>query len=243
MTPDGLAFLRLEATTTFVLDRRGRILRENDPDQSRGPRVAFLSCADGGVTHVRADVDDGVAARIVDLFSAEPQWTSPDERPASLEGVLDLLSPPAVAEIALSYRLPNTLPIKNQISAIASGTAAGAALLAELRRTGPPLHLVDAGFVSVADFWPPWCVIIEEGMIAAMAFAARISAESAAVGVYTFPGFRGRGLAAAATAIWANHPSLAGRALFYGTSVNNLSSQRVAERLGLQRVGMMLRVA
>ena len=123
-----------------------------------------------------------------------------------------------------------------------SGTGAGEAFLAELRRDGVPRHLVDAGFASVADFWPPWCVLIDDGVIAAMAFAARISAEGAAVGVYTFSQFRGRGLAAAVTARWSSHHTLADRKLFYGPSVTNTSSQQVAARLGLERVGMMLRV-
>ena len=240
---DGLAFLRLEAATTFVLDDRGRILRENDPDQSPGPRVAFVSCAEGGVAHVRADVDDRVAAKIADLFSAEPPWVSPHVLPNCLAEVFALLEPATRSEASLSYRMPSRLPVDSQRQWLESETGAGEAFLAVLRTAGIPRHLVEAGFASVADFWPPWCVLIEDGVIAALAFAARISAEGAAVGVYTFPAFRGRGLAAAVTARWSSHPALTGRTLFYGTSVNNISSQRVAARLELERVGMMLRVA
>jgi RimJ/RimL family protein N-acetyltransferase len=239
---DGLAFLRLEAATTFLLDDRGRILRENDPDHSPGPRVAFVSCAKGGVAHVRADIDDGVAARIVDLFRAEPAWMSPDARPDCLADVLALLEPTARLEASLSYRMPHRLPVDSQWQCLDSETDAGEAFLAALRTDGIPRHLTEAGFASVADFWPPWCVLIEDGVIAAMAFAARISAEGAAVGVYTFPQFRGRGLAAAVTARWSSHHTLADRKLFYGTSVTNTASQRVAARLGLEQVGMMLRV-
>ena len=239
---DGLDLLRLEAATTFVLDDRRRILRENDPDQSPGPRVAFLSWAEGGVAHVRADLDDRVAAKIVDIFSAEPPWLSPDVLPNCLAEVLALLEPTARVEGSLSYRMPNGLPVDGDGQWLDSGTGAGEAFLAELRRDGVPRHLVDAGFASVADFWPPWCVLIDDGVIAAMAFAARISAEGAAVGVYTFSQFRGRGLAAAVTARSSSHHTLADRKLFYGTSVTNTSSQQVAARLGLERVGMMLRV-
>lgn len=108
---DGLDLLRLEAATTFVLDDRRRILRENDPDQSSGPRVAFLSWAEGGVAHVRADLDDRMAAKIVDIFSAEPPWLSPDVLPNCLAEVLALLEPTAHVEGSLSYRMPNGLPV------------------------------------------------------------------------------------------------------------------------------------
>ncbi len=79
-------------------------------------------------------------------------------------------------------------------------------------------------------------------MTAAVAFAARLGAQGADVGVYTFPAFRGRGLAVAVTTVWSSLPALSDRALFYSTHRTNASSRRVAERLGLRRVGLSLRV-
>jgi hypothetical protein len=49
-------------------------------------------------------------------------------------------------------------------------------------------------------------------------------------------------LAAAVTAGWSRLDSLAGRDLFYSTSTANRSSQRVAERLGLPRLGARLAI-
>jgi predicted GNAT family acetyltransferase len=105
-----------------------------------------------------------------------------------------------------------------------------------------PPHLVEAGFGSVADFWPPWCVVVAKDVICAIAFAARLGPQSAAVGIYTFPDFRGRGLAATVTARWTTLPELAERSLFYGTSETNIASQSVAARLGLERIGLGLRI-
>jgi predicted GNAT family acetyltransferase len=81
-----------------------------------------------------------------------------------------------------------------------------------------------------------------EGEIAAMAFAARLSDAGAEIGVYTFPAYRGQGCAAAATAAWSSLAALSGRELFYSTLTSNRSSQRVAERLGLEQIGVGLRV-
>lgn len=55
--------------------------------------------------------------------------------------------------------------------------------------------------------------------------------------MWTLPGARGRGLAGAVVGAWSSQ--CAGRVprLYYSTSVDNLSSQRVAERLGLSRIG------
>jgi predicted GNAT family acetyltransferase len=101
--------------------------------------------------------------------------------------------------------------------------------------------MLEAGFKSVVDLWEPWCVAVERDEIASIALAARrgeIGAKAGAeIGVYTFPGFRGRGFAAAVTASWSSMPSLSERALFYSTARSNRSSQRVAARLGLQMIG------
>jgi predicted GNAT family acetyltransferase len=106
-----------------------------------------------------------------------------------------------------------------------------------------PKALVDAGFLSISDLWPPWCVALDAGEIASVAFAARTAERSTAVGVYTFPGFRGRGLAAAVTAKWSSLPSLAGRALFYSTTADNTASRHVIARLRLPAIGVGLRIS
>jgi predicted GNAT family acetyltransferase len=97
--------------------------------------------------------------------------------------------------------------------------------------------MMAAGFKRVADFWEPWCVALDGDEIASIALAARLGEVGAEVGFYTFPKYRRRGLAAAVTASWASIPSLNKRALFYSTSKSNLSSRRVAARLGLRLIG------
>jgi predicted GNAT family acetyltransferase len=106
-----------------------------------------------------------------------------------------------------------------------------------------PEALVALGFVDVGEFWAPWCVALEGDEIASIAFAARLGPAGAETGVATVPALRGRGFAAAATAGWASLPALDGRTLFYSTSRTNLSSQRVAQRLGLRFIGATFSIA
>jgi hypothetical protein len=228
-----------------LLSAEGRILRENDPDRSPGPRAFFAGCAEGNLCHLHQDLPPPVADEAAALFAAEPAWVDPDARPACLDRAADRLGSPGAAascEISLIYALPHHPAGADPGRFVCSGTNEGQALLADLRRTGMPRHMVEAGFLGLADFWEPWCMALEDGVIAAIAFAARLGDRGAAVGVYTFPGFRGRGLAAAVTERWSSLPALSGRMLFYSTTVSNRSSQGVAARLGLQRFGMGVRI-
>jgi RimJ/RimL family protein N-acetyltransferase len=103
-----------------------------------------------------------------------------------------------------------------------------------------PAGFAEMGFVDVSDFWDPWCVALQDGEVASVAFAARLSETGASLGLATQPEFRGKGYAAAATAGWTRAPALRSRALFYGTDPTNISSRRVAARLGLRFLGASL---
>ena len=116
-------------------------------------------------------------------------------------------------------------------------------MLAQLADRGLPQSMLDAGFRGIGDFWEPWCVALADGEIASIAFAARLGPVGAEAGVYTFPGFRAQGFAAAVTASWSSLPSLDGRALFYSTARSNRSSRRVAARLGLRLIGASVRIS
>lgn len=234
----------MAAAATFSLDGEGRILRENDPDGSPGPRLFVAGGRDGNLALLRRDIPDDTARAVHALVAAAPAWVDAYEPPPSLPAIAERLgqdAPVTSIEVSLIYALPPLEPPGN-VKIVRSDSETGVRLLERLRREGLPEHLVAAGFVSLDDFWAPWCVAEEAGEIAAIAFAARMGASGAEVGVYAFPGFRGRGLAAAVTAAWSGLPQLAERTLFYSTLISNLSSQRVAARLGLPRIGASLRI-
>ena len=242
---DDLRLLRVDIDTMFVRSASGRIERENDPDCSPGPRLFFAGCPFGNVACVRHDVDDRVAQSVLAIAAEAPPWRDPDTLPAGVEKIVELLSSGQRDETVVGhpiYKLPNGLRYEHRVQIVRGDSAEGQAMLARLAERGMPEYMVDAGFKDTRDFWEPWCVALDGGEIASMAFAARLGNVGAEVGVYTFPKYRGRGFAAAVTASWASLECLNQRALFYSTAKSNRSSQRVAARLGLRRIGSSFRI-
>lgn len=236
---EGLAALALQAETVFRLDARLRIVGENDPDSSRGPLAFVGGCPGGVLVRLHVDVSAADAAEAERLAGSAP-WSDTAADPPWLDPLMAGLRATAV-ERSRTYALDQrAMPVVAGL--VRSDAPEGAALVRQLERDGVPTHLLEAGFVSVGDFWAPWCALEEDGEIAAIAFAARQTVSGAEVGVYTFPPWRGRGLAATVTAAWSALPELADRTLFYSTTIDNLASQRVAARLGLTQIGASLRL-
>jgi hypothetical protein len=240
---EDLRLLHVDIDAMFLMSASGRIERENDPDCSPGPRVFFAGCRVGNITRIRHDVEDRVARSVLDIFAKEPPWRDPDLMPEGVAKIAELLPEGQRAvNVALIYRLPNGVTYDHSAPIVRGDSAEGQAMLARLAEVGMPEYMQAAGFKGVGDFWEPWCVALDDGEIASMAFAARLGKTGAEIGVYTFPKYRGRGLAAAVTANWASMPSLSHRALFYSAANSNKSSQRVTARLGLRRIGASVRI-
>jgi hypothetical protein len=237
--------LATDVATLFVLSDSGRILHDNAPDRSPGPRFYLGGCQAGNIVRIRHDVGQDTAQAIERLAADEPPLGLPASTPIHLDDYILLLAaaePVDRCSSGLTWCFPTRLEYAQDVPLVASGTPAGDQLLAHLVQAGLPQPFTALGFASVDDFWAPWCAALQDGEIASIAFAARLSSAAAETGVVTVPAFRGRGLAAAATAGWAAHPALRGRALFYGTSRTNISSQRVAARLGLRFLGASLSI-
>jgi RimJ/RimL family protein N-acetyltransferase len=83
----------------------------------------------------------------------------------------------------------------------------------------------------------PWAAATDGDRVLAVCETARWSVHGAEAGVWTLAGARGRGLAASVVAAWASQCAKRVPRLYYSTSADNLSSQRVAERLGLPPIG------
>jgi len=75
---DGLLRLEIDAATMFALSSSGRILRENDPDKSAGPRLFIAGCPAGNIVRVRHDVPDQTAVRILEVLAGDPPWFDPE---------------------------------------------------------------------------------------------------------------------------------------------------------------------
>lgn len=83
----------------------------------------------------------------------------------------------------------------------------------------------------------PWAMAVEDRRVVSICHCSRLTTDAAEAGTWTDPSYRGRGHAAATTAAWAALMAASGRHLFYSTSADNTSSQRVAERLALPLIG------
>lgn len=91
----------------------------------------------------------------------------------------------------------------------------------------------------LAGAYGPWAMIIDADRVLSICHCARLAAEGVEAGTWTVDDARGRGLAAAATAAWADACRSLPGLVFYSTGANNRSSQRVAARLGLPLVGQL----
>jgi RimJ/RimL family protein N-acetyltransferase len=84
----------------------------------------------------------------------------------------------------------------------------------------------------------PWAMLGVCGQVVSICHTPRDSPMGAEAGTWTDPAFRGNGYACASTAAWASVMGQRdGRPLFYSTADDNLSSRRVAARLGLASLG------
>ena len=239
------SLIKTELETRFTLTPTGRIDREADPDRSPGPLMFLAGCHSGNLVQFGHELSDDLVAELQALTAEEPPLSSPGAAPVQLEQYLDLLGAfgPLQAHPGLSFHLPHRSQAVVSAQLVASGTAEGDQLEATLTREGMPPDLVEMGFRDVSDLWAPWCLALHDGQIASLAFAARLAAGGAELGLATLPGFRGLGLAAAATAGWSALPSLADRTLFYSTATSNLASQRVVAKLGLKFIGPTLAIS
>ena len=229
--------LELEVETRFTL-KDGRIASEAPPDNAPGPLLYMA----GG----RIWVDEAVAPQLLHQLNRLARDETPGGEalpPPCLDRCLALLPNPGTPSGGLSYLLPHGTQAPGAARTIASGSAEAEGLEARFKREGMPRDLLDLNFRQVADLWPPYCLVVEDGDVAALAFTARRGSRGAELGLVTLPAFRGRGLAGRAVAGWSALPELRALTLFYSTATTNLASRRVAAKLGLPFIGSTWEVA
>jgi len=103
----------------------------------------------------------------------------------------------------------------------------------------PPEWEADEWSDLLAGRLGPWAIVTWKEAVASLCHCARLAAAGAEAGVHTAAAHRGRGLARLATAAWATQLWDRGVPLFYSHAEDNASSQRVAEGLGLRRLGRL----
>lgn len=233
---DALDLLRIEMAVLWDTDDRRRL---------RGPHEFVVAAAPNGITAaVALGLPDDVGDQLLDVVHRSTPPPTPAQPPAAMQEARALLSAAGRGQLSLSYG-PSYLvspPMRYGDSA------------AVLRSDSPDASRVRSARPDnwTAEEWnelltggagAPWAMIVDHGRVVSMCHTPRSSSAGAEAGTWTNPEFRGRGYAAAATAAWADLLAATCPYLFYSTSADNHSSQRVAERLGLRQLGWLWKLS
>ncbi|MGE0599778.1 MAG: GNAT family N-acetyltransferase [Dehalococcoidia bacterium] len=209
-SPSDSELLRLELRTMFRFSLHGRIAAINEPPWLPGPRI-FRATA-GGITlvRIREDVPESIARHWLATEGEEQlRLAVAKHRPVEQE-----------------YRGPAfVLP---KVSAPTGTEAVSSAL-----RLHP--ELIARGWK--AGETGPYIGVVRDGMVVAVCYSSRLSAEAAAAGVETVTAYRGQGLAVEAVKGWAAAVQSSGKIAFYSTEWTNEASRRVAAKLNAREFG------
>jgi GNAT superfamily N-acetyltransferase len=232
-----LELRRIQAEGFF--DGRGRLLNLHG--------VTIDWCADGQALWIGADLPDALADQLAAAFAGAPGAPGapdPIRPPPALEACRRLLEtsggPPLPCQASPSYLIQEGTRFDSAIEIVRSDGTPVAALRAANPGNWHPIEweeLLDGRL-------GPWAMARADGgaVVSICHTPGSLRARAAECGVWTDPAHRGRGYAAAVTSAWAEILRPSGRHLFYSTGAQNLSSQRVAQRLGLHPLGWTWRL-
>jgi len=230
-----LELLRVEIETLWATDARGRI---------EGRDLLIGSTALGNTVAVGSAVADDVAAVLVAAVDAAPPPHDLTLPPTVLEQCRQLLAD-SLGPVELTrssgpgYLIPETIAFEATVALVRSD----AGEVESLRAANPGNWEPDEWAHLLEGRLGPWVMAVRDGQVISICHTARRRALGAEAGVWSRPEFRGQGHAAAVTAAWAALMRPTGRHLFYSVARTNVSSQRVAARLGLRPIGWLWQLA
>jgi RimJ/RimL family protein N-acetyltransferase len=230
-----LDLLQIEIETLWATDARGRIY---------GPDLVIASSRTGCDLALGVDVADDLAGTLAAIVGAAPPPTDLTAPPAPLEPCRRLLEP-VLGPVTLtpgsgpSYLIPDTVAFRSAARLVRSDSDERWSL----RGANPGNWRAEEWSDLLAGHLEPWVMAIRDGLVISICHTPRYGTRGAEAGVWTRPGYRGHGHAAAVTAEWSALMRQTGRHLFYSTSRTNRSSQAVAARLGLRAIGWLWQLA
>jgi GNAT superfamily N-acetyltransferase len=191
-----------------------------------------------------ADVPYPLSDHLHAIVRDSPQTGRPGVRPPVADlcrAVLESAYGPLEVSGGPSYYVDRPLSLGTDLTLLVSTTPADVGGLSDAR---PDNWEPDEWPELLAGRLGPWAMLADDKRVVTICHSPRESATGVEAGVWTEPDYRGQGHAAAATAAWANLMTDGRRRhLFYSTSQENRSSQRVAERLGLHELGWLWKLA
>lgn len=227
--------MSIVANALFTHDAAGRMVRVNEPDGDVAPRFFLGRTQEGHVWRFRNDLPDEAVSALESLCKREPVHSGAmREQPIQLEAIGRVLAehmPLGDVYAGPEFYFPERIP--HPAGAIAQRmTHAHAASLAPHFGWAIPL----LGAV------PVWAVE-RDGVVVSLCFSSRTTPVADEAGVYTLEAHRGKGFAPAVVAAWAHSIRALGRTPLYGTTWDNLASQRIAKKLDLIAFGALLHIA
>lgn len=224
MRVDALVQLHLEALYRYDAD--GLMLCDNEPDGADAPRFYMLRTLEGSAWRFGHTLPAPLRQQIAALCAAEPPATDLRKPATQADAIRALLG--EHAPIASEYRGPA------YVFAQAPQPSARAVLVKPSNHDLLQRHFPYNSYPPEAG---PTAIAVADGAAVSCCFCSRLTPRAAHAGLETAEGYRRRGYAVDATATWAAAVFASGRQPLYGTTWDNLASQGVARRLGLQLYG------
>jgi RimJ/RimL family protein N-acetyltransferase len=223
-TPTPVELLETELAVIWSAGRR-------DPEAP--PSVVIGDAGDALVLAVRDDVDEDTAGRLRQVAGSLPV-------PHVASAVGDLLRPtlgPLEVTVGPSYDAADPAEQPPPITGRLIRSDRPDPAVAGLRV--PPTWEPDDWQYLLGGGYGPWAMVVEGDRVLSLCHSARFAPAGVEAGTWTAEDARGLGLAAAATAAWADACRVVPGQVFYSTSAANLSSQGVAARLKLPLLGRL----
>ena len=232
------------ASDLDLLEIELEIWATDERQRINGPDLVIASSSDGSAAALGTAVPDDLAAELVKVVTGAPPMRDLSSPPMTLEHCRQLLEA-RLGPVELrpasgpSYLIPETVTFRSKVTLVRSDEGD----LTALRDSNPGNWGVQEWEQLLDGLLGPWVMATHDGQIISICHTPASSARGAEAGTWTRPEFRGQGHAAAVTAAWASLMRPTGRFLFYSTSRTNVSSQRVAARLGLRPIGWLWQLA
>ncbi len=199
--------------------------------------VTIASTSDGQVLFVGSEIPETLVPALVDAVDTSPRAPAPDIEPLALvvcREILESSCAPLSLDAGPYFLIEDDVRIEPRAYIARSDTRLG-----ERLRPFNPGNWGAGEWDELLDgTLGPWAMAVVDGKVVSICHTPRRTTERAAeCGVWTHPDYRRRGYAVEVTATWADILRPSGRHMFYSTDAQNLSSQRVAARLGLRPIG------
>ena len=232
--PADLDIMQRHVEALFAHDDRGRIHLVNEPDGAEAPRFFLGRTAAGNIWRFRFNLPEGLAEQLEALCLEESVLGELRQEPAHFTeylGLLETHSPVRKVWMGPAYLFPDreVRPSREAVTVTSENKNVLSGGLEE--------WLLDAHHRR------PFLALLHEGRAVSICCSVRITSEAHEAGVETLDAYRGKGYAADVVAQWANKVRNMGCTPLYSTSWENVSSQRVAKRLGLRQYGIDFHVS